>query len=311
MTEFQQTVINALLSARDNFSGSDATFAKQMGINPSVYSRIKNGETANRLLSDANFISMARKLNISANSRKWVPARTEVFNMIEEDILFCKENSKGRIMVDDCAIGKTFSARYLSRQLQDCFYIDASQAKSKQLFVRLIARTLGLDYNGKYADVKADIKYYLTTLPGPMIIIDEAGDLDYGAFLDLKEMWNATEGLCGWYMMGADGLRAKIDKGIRNKKVGFREIFSRYSEKYTTVSPTDRHERTNFYNKLIRDVITANMSDPDPATIDQIVRKCLSNDGTGNIGGLRRAESLVILFARDKMQQAQITELTA
>ena len=57
----------------------------------------------------------------------------------------------------------------------------------------------------------------------------------------------APEGSCGWYMLGADGLRDKISKGIKNKKVGYREIFARYGDKYTTLVPIDRNEKIQFY----------------------------------------------------------------
>lgn len=129
-------------------------------------------------------------------------------------------------------------------------------------------------------------------LPQPVVIIDEAGDLEYEAFLELKELWNATEGACGWYMMGAEGLRAKIQRGIEHKRVGFAEIFSRYSERYTTIVPTDRQERYQFYRKLIADVLSVNMN--DTKELNNIVRRCLTTDGS-TVGGLRRAESLLIL----------------
>jgi DNA transposition AAA+ family ATPase len=290
--EFKKQVVQALLEQRGRFDGSDAAFAKQWSINNSVYSRIKNGETEG-LLKDTQWLSLGRELGVSNNERKWNMVRTDVFNTIEEDIMFCQQYSKGKICVDDCGIGKTFSAKYLSRTLRNCFYVDASQAKTKQLFIRLIARTIGVDHQGKYADVKANIKYYLKMLQQPLVIIDEAGDLDYPAFLELKELWNATENVCGWYMMGADGLREKIDRGIRSKKVGYRELFSRYSERYTTTVPTDRQEKLKFYQKLITDVLSGNME--DKSQLSDIVRRCLTQDVSGQIGGLRRAESLLIL----------------
>jgi len=290
---FKQQALAALLQDRKNYDGTDAAFAKKWNINSSVYSQIKNGAPTEGLLKDSHWIHIGRELGISTSERQWIMARTEVFNMIEEDILFCKEHSKGKICVDDCGIGKTFSAKYLSRTLKNCFYVDASQAKSKQLFIRLIARTLGIDSTGKYIQVKADLKYYIKMLPQPIIIIDEAGDLEYTAFLELKELWNATESACGWYLMGADGLRSKITKGIHNKKVGFRELFSRYSERYTTIVPTDRNEKANFYKNLITQVLSVNM--PNKSKLNDIVRRCLTTDDTGNIGGLRRAESLLII----------------
>jgi hypothetical protein len=295
--KFKQEVIEALQAVRQNFDGSDSAFAKQWDINASVYSRLKNGETEG-LLQSTQWLNLGRQLNVSINERKWNMARTAVFNTIEREVKFCQENAKGRICVDDCGIGKTFSAKYLSLTLKNCFYVDASQAKTRQLFIRLIAKTIGLDHTGKYAEVKALIKYYLQQLPNPVIIIDEAGDLDYTAFLELKELWNATENACGWYLMGADGLREKITKGIRNKKVGYRELFSRYSENYTTTVPRDHQDRLHWYEQLITDVLMVNVE--DKSLIQGIVKKSITKDPSGSIGGLRRAESLLIIEQRKK-----------
>ena len=293
--DFKKQALAALLEARKNYDGSDAAFAKQWSINGSVFSRIKNGDALDGLLRDQQWLHIGRELNISLSDRKWNMARTDVFTMIEEDVTFCKQFAKGKICVDDCGIGKTFAAKYLSRTIKNCFYVDASQAKTKQLFVRLIAKTIGVESQGKYAEVKANIKYYIKMLPMPIVIIDEAGDLEYNAFLELKELWNATEGACGWYLIGADGLRAKISRGINCKKVGYRELFSRYSERYTTVVPTDRQEKVSFYRKLITEVLTVNM--PNKSKLNDILRRCLTTDDNGNIGGLRRAESLLILHS--------------
>ena len=291
---FKAKVIDALLELRNNYDGSDGAFAKQWSINASVYSRIKKGET-DGLLKDTQWLNLGRELDVSLTEKKWKMAKTDVYVIVKEDIDFCKKYAKAKICVDECGIGKTYSAKYIARNIKNCFYVDASQAKTKQLFIRLIARTIGLDHNGKYADLKANIKYYLKMLPEPIIIIDEAGDLEYPAFLELKELWNTTEGACGWYMIGADGLREKINRGIRSKKVGYRELFSRYSERYTTIVPTQRSERLSFYRKLITDVLTVNMA--DKAKLQEIVKRCLTEDTEGNIGGLRRAESLLILHS--------------
>jgi hypothetical protein len=292
-TQQKQLIITALLEQRKNFDGTDQQFAKQWDINYSVFSRLKNEQSFDGLLREAQWLNLGRELDVDVQQRKWNAARTEVFNAIEQDVIFCKDNAKAMICVDDCGIGKTFTAKYLSRTVKNCFYIDASQAKTKQVFIRLIAKTIGVDDKDKYVRVKANIKYALRMLPNPIVIIDEAGDLEHNAFLELKELWNATDKTCGWYMMGADGLRAKIERGIQNKKVGYKELFSRYSERFTTIVPIDRNEKISFYKKLITDVLTVNMS--NKTKLNDIVKRCLVNDDDGNIGGLRRAESLLIL----------------
>jgi len=293
--DFKNKVVDALMGQRKNFGGSDAMFAKQWGLSASVFSRLKKGELTG-LVRDSQWLNMGRELGVSTTQRKWNTAKTDVFTIIEEDILFCRQYSKSRICVDDCGIGKTYTAKYLSRTLKNCFYVDASQGKTRRQFIKLVAKAIGIDTNDKYDNIKANVKYYLRTIETPVVIVDEAGDLDYGAFMDLKELWNGTENACAWYLMGADGLRRKIERGISNQKVGYREMFSRMSERFTQPVPVGKEARVAFYKKLITDVLKANMS--DTAELNSIVKRCLVMDHGGDIGGLRRAESLLILNQR-------------
>jgi len=291
--DLKDRIVEEMLSKRDNYTGTDAAYATSLGINKTVYSTLKSGKREG-LLPAAKWLNLARQLDIPLSDRKWNIARTAVFNRIEEDILFCKEYSKSMIFVDDCGIGKTFTGKYMARKLENCFYIDGSQCKTSRALTRALAKVLGVDSTGKLDAMKADIKYCLGYLGKPIIIIDEAGDLNQDAWLDLKEYWNAADGFCGWYFMGAQGLRARINRGRRNKRVGFAEMFSRLSENYGTIVPGDKHEKIEFYRKLITDVLSVNMS--DPTQLDPILKRCLTVDKeTGHIGGLRRAESLLIL----------------
>ena len=291
--QFKTNVVKALLDVRKNYTGSDAAFATQWGINSSVFSLLKNKDIYDGLLRDSQWLNLGRELNVNLTERKWNMANTEVFRYIQEQVLFCKENAKAMVLVDDCAIGKTFTGKYLSKTIENCFYIDCSQATGMRDFIRAFAKAIGVEAVGKYADIKANIKYYLRQMPAPVVILDEAGDLEYRTFLMLKEFWNATDGYCGWYMMGADGLRNKMERGIRGMKVGYREIFSRYSNKYRKVVPTDKQEKLGFYRNLITDVLSANCK--DKAKVAELTKKCLATDAEDGIGGLRRAESLLIL----------------
>lgn len=295
--EFKLQIIDALHERRKLYEGSNASFAKTFGISAAVYSRMTNGEHMG-LLRTTQWIMMAHELGLTIENRKWVTARTDVTTAIEEDVLFCKAHAKSMMFVDDCEIGKTHTCKVLSRTIKNCFYVDASQAKTKQAFIRLLAKTVGGESKGRYIEVKETLKFYLKSLSKPVVIIDEAGDLEYEAFLELKELWNSTENYCGWYITGADGLRKKIENGITAKKVGFAEIFSRFSGKFSTIVPTGRQDRIDFYRKLITDVLNANNCPAD--LLNTIVNKCLANDSNGHIGGLRRAESLLILLSNQE-----------
>jgi hypothetical protein len=296
--EFKVEVVGALLENRKNFDGSDSMFARQFGVNNSVFSRLKNGQIEG-LLKDGQWLEIGRRLNVTINKRQWNAVRTEVFEKIEEEILFCKTYGKSKMFVDECEIGKSFTAKYLSRKLKNCFYIDCSQTPTKREFIKKLAHTLGLESVGTYTEIVDNIKYYLHVLPQPMLIIDEAGDLEYKAFLTIKGLWNATENICGWYIMGADGLQKQFERGISNKKVGYRELFSRFSGKPSSIVPPDQSSKLTFYRNLITEVLSAQTN--DKKAIELIVKKCLVQQD-GYIGGLRRAESLLILYQREEIK---------
>lgn len=284
--------VEALKEAANNYGGTATQFARKYGMSASVWSEIKNGRTEQKL-SPQKWLNIASMLGVSESDRVWKMARTDVYEAISEGVNACKEFGWGMIFVDKCAIGKTYSAKYLAKTLKNCFYVDGSQCKTKILFARMLAQTIGVDSSGRYIDVKLRVKNALNYLEKPVVIIDEAGDLEYNAFLDLKEYYNATEGSCGWYMMGANGLRKKISDGISRESVGFEEIFSRFSDTYAHVVPTDKDEKYEFYRRLLTAVLSVNMK--DKTNLQKLVNQCL-NVSTGNeITGLRRAEKMLLL----------------
>lgn len=292
--DFKNKVVAALKEVRKLYGGSDAAFAKQWSINGSVWSRIKNGETEG-LIKDDQWINLGRELDVNGGGHELIKAETEVFEAIKNDIEFCKEHSQAIILIDDCGIGKSFTGKYLSKTLPNCFYIDLSQCGNKEAFVRTLGKAIGVDHSDGILKVIGRIKYCLSVLTKPMIIIDEGGDINKSIVLLLKELWNSTDGICGWYMMGADGFRSAIERGIRNCVAGYLEFFNRYGNKFMKVIPVDHHEKIAFYKKLITDVLSVNVS--DKSQINQLVKSCLTSDADGKIGGLRKAKTLLILRA--------------
>lgn len=223
--DFKKKTVVALIEARQRYNHKTAEFCTKYKISPSVWSRLQGGEIEGLLTVD-KWVAISQKLGVNQNERQWNLARTDVFTTIEEDILFCQVHSKSLMCVDDCGIGKTFTATYLCRTLSNCFYIDSSQSKGKIDFVKALAKEIGVSASGKTSEIKDNIKYVLRNLPKPIVIIDEAGDMNPPTLLEVKELWNATEGVCGWYMMGAEGLKRNMDRGMQNKKPGFRKFLA-------------------------------------------------------------------------------------
>ena len=276
-TDIKNKILAAVKANRANYP-SDAKHAASLGITTSVYSAVKNGQT-DRVLSDANWISIARKLGVSLRGEiEWKIAKTPTYQFITAQLETYQSSGISAIMCDLPNIGKTFTARHYVKTHANAVYVDCSQVKTKLKLVRKIANEFGVDSKGRYADVYDDLVYYLRSIDRPVIILDEAGDLQYEAFLELKALWNATERCCAWYMMGADGLKEKINRSIECKKVGYTEMLSRYGDRYSKVTPDDSKERTKFLIEQAR--IVAKLNAPEGIDAGEIARK--------TAGGLRR-----------------------
>lgn len=275
--DIKTRIIEAIKANRENYP-SDAKHAAALGINTAVYSAVKNGQT-DKVLSDASWIAIARRLDVELRSKiEWKAAKTPTYLYIMAQLEFSQNSCTSGILCDIPNIGKTFTARLYASSHKNAVYIDCSQVKTKLKLVRKIAKEFGVNSNGRYSDVYDDLVFYLRSIDQPLIILDEAGDLQYEAFLELKALWNATERCCAWYMMGADGLKEKINRSIECKKVGYTEMLSRYGDRYSKVTPDDGKEREKFLREQAH--IVAKLNAPEGTDIKAIVLKTQ--------GGLRR-----------------------
>ena len=243
--EVKQRIAAAIASDRENYP-SDNRHATALGISASVYNAIKRGNY-DRQVSDAGWVGLARRLGVQLRAEMpWTAAKTPTYVFISKQLEACQTSGLSAILCDMPNIGKTFTAKAYVGQHRNAVYVDCSQVKTKLKLVRHIAKEFGVGANGRYSDVYADLVAYLRTIDTPLIVLDEAGDLQYEAFLELKALWNATERCCAWYMMGADGLKEKINRAIEGKKVGYTEMLSRYGDTYSRVTPDDARERDKF-----------------------------------------------------------------
>ncbi len=257
ITEVKKQKILLAIEERLTKYPSANKFAAYLGISAAQLSRVRKGEE--QVLSEANWISIARKLGVELRENEsWKTARTPAFEFIYTQIEMCQENSLSVLLCDVADIGKTYTAKVYAREHKNVAYIDCSQVKSKQRLIRKIAQEFGLGATGRYVDIYEDLVYYIKTLENPMIILDEAGDLDYAAFLELKALWNATEHCVGWYMMGADGLRAKIERNLGIKKVGYTELFSRFGSRYQKITPEGKESLESFRLEQVAAIGKAN-----------------------------------------------------
>lgn len=306
-------IFSAIISERKLFEGNDTSYSKKLGLNTAIFNRIKKGETE-RLISDSKLLQIGKILGVNNDSNEIKTANTAVYKKIENGIHQCKEHSIALILCDEPEIGKTHCAKKVSKSIPNAFYIDCSQNKTKQLLIRNIAKTIGIDSTGKYVDVKELLKYSINLIEKPIIILDDAGYLEMSAFIEIIELWNYWEDNCGWYMIGDDTLKGKIKRAIKNNVVGFRAFLSRFNNSFQNITPPTKDQRIEFYSSLVSDFLHINLPQEEQYRIGELIPKIVGIDLTQNIkdvqknkdreemeviGALRRAKTFLKLIRKE------------
>ena len=70
----------------------------------------------------------------------------------------------------------------------------------------------------------------------PLIILDEADKLSDSVLYFFITLYNQLEDVCGLVLMATDYLKKRIEKGVRNCKKGYKEIYSRIGRKFICVA---------------------------------------------------------------------------
>jgi hypothetical protein len=276
-----------------------------LGINAAQYSRIKNGDTE-KVLSEAQWMSIARRLGVSTDGAiEWKTANTPIFQFVSAQLGICQDRSLSAILCDRSDIGKTFVARQYVKNNRNAVYIDCSQpeSKTKTGLVKSIAKEFGLGNAGWYMAVYGEVVSHLKTSQKPLVILDEAGDLDYEALKLVKALWNATEYACGWYMMGADGLRSKMQRGINSETVGYTELFTRFGTRYGKI-PTAGRSIEEFLQVSAAMIIKVNA--PEGTDVNKVLRATMGEED--GIPSLRRIykELSKIWLDESRQKSAQV-----
>uniref|UniRef100_UPI00321624D7 AAA family ATPase n=1 Tax=uncultured Draconibacterium sp. TaxID=1573823 RepID=UPI00321624D7 len=255
--EVKQLIIDRL-KERESIEGSRQNVCRKYDLRPDILSRMLNGET-DKVLSVQRWLRLARRFDIPLNNEvKIETAQTPTFKHIWAQLEFAQEHSVSGMLCDRADIGKTHTATLYARQGKNVVYIDCAQCKSSQAFIRALAKGFGLEHTGSLRMVRDDLFDYVKTVDKPLVILDEFGDLSLGAYMEFKAFWNATDHYCGFYAMGANGLRRKIENNISKNIIGFEEIFSRLGNKFQRITPQDTYSFKKFQDKQMIQIAKAN-----------------------------------------------------
>ncbi len=293
----KQAIADLVLAdfAASIYKESGQKYAQSIGMDKADISNIKNSDKWN-LIGPAKWVKLARHVNFQRGAQAaWVSADTSVKRYLFMQLDMCKNEGLTGIMVDSAGIGKTHAAKVYANQYEEAYYIDCSIIPSKAAFIRGLGKAVGVGGEGKLNEIIENVIFVLRQTDKPILVFDEAGDLEHAALLILKRLYNALEGVCGMYMIGADGLKSKLQRGISNKKLGFVEIFSRFGKKFSSALPEKLDDRVKYLSSMAREIaITNGVS--EEADLQRIYTG-LTSDG---VGDMRKVQRMILGIKKNK-----------
>lgn len=272
-----------------NSGFNQSEYAQTLGFKAEDMSNLfkKNWLKNSSLIGINKWVRFARIVGFNKHSdMEWVTTETEVYTYIKNQLGACQRESLTAILVDEAGIGKTWACKAYQRNNKAVFYIDGSVSGTKNSFVRALGRAVGVGDHGKVEDVLNDAIYALESMDRPLVILDEAGDLDTKTLLVLKRIYNALDTVCGFYMVGADGLKHSLERGIRHKKLGYVELFSRYGKELKKILPVLANDRHQVLKEMASDIALANGIEKN--AVEHIVISLSKAQGFGDMRGVKR-----------------------
>lgn len=227
-----------LLEACSRSGMSQGRYALSVGLSKSDISNLKQGKWLDKphLIGERKWVRIACIVGYEKREvMRWHTAPTEVFEFITAQLTDIQAFSMASILVDAPGIGKTHAAKEYVKNNPNAFYINCSLTPTKHAFMRAFCQLVGVEDVGSLHAQWEEALYTIAQLDKPVMVIDEAGDLENRSILLLKRMYNELEGRCGLYLIGSDGLRNKIQRGIRHMVQGYTEFFSRFGNKYSSI----------------------------------------------------------------------------
>ena len=191
----------------------------------------------------------------------------------------------------EAGCGKSTAAREYLQGHRETFYILCSEDMKRADFVREIARTAGIRTEGcNIREMWCLILDGLIQMDRPLLVFDEADKLTEPVFHYFISLYNKLEERCGVVFLSTDYIVKRVTNGLRYRKPGYKEFYSRIGRKFYGLEPADAGD--------VYVICTAN-GVTERADIDSVIREAADSDFD-----LRRVRKAVHKVKRMKAERA-------
>lgn len=233
---------------RENLRAYTARYASQnkassslKSVSVAVISKVLNGKYDN--ISDEMWRNIASQVGSRAKETGWQVVETSAYQEIRYALDDAQHWRNVTWVVGEAGCGKTTAARLYTEENRDVFYILCSEDMKKGDFVREIAQKAGIRTEGhNIREVWNLILDDIIQMERPLLIFDEADKLTEPVFHYFISMYNKLEDKCGIVFMSTDYIKRRIERGLRYRKPGYKEFYSRIGRKYFELEETTAND---------------------------------------------------------------------
>lgn len=273
LTDQQKTtIVSRMLDyvAQMDTTGDSKTYsrnklARDAKVNPAYLDAMITGMTTgqfsfnNTVIKDAYFIRIAQLVGYEMDNKYWRTFETEQFLDIENSFIEAKSGAAVKAVIGSTGTGKTFAVqRMRDKYPAGTFIITCANDLNLRDLVRYIAVEVGVSVGEDMSQsrirkaAEQKIRQLYEYDMKPILVFDEAENLQLPAWGRVKSMYDNLKGMCAFMVLGTPNWYEEIkSKSDRTKGIA-PQIFSRFlsGNKTTVLADAASEEMTNICQEV-------------------------------------------------------------
>lgn len=234
----KQLIADKLRAYVAKYASQNKAVASMKGTSAGTVSNILNSKWEN--ISEDMWRKVSDQVkSVGDKDGGWQIVETQAFHDITLALRDAQDYKNVTWVVGEAGSGKTTTARIFGEENKEVFYILCSEDLHKGDFVREIATKMGIRTDGyTVRELWMTIQDELIQMDAPLLVFDEADKLIESVFQYFISLYNKIEDKCGVVFLSTDYIKTRISRGLRCKKRGYKEFYSRIGRKYFELEDT-------------------------------------------------------------------------
>lgn len=230
MENSEKKTIQAKLTQFCEIKGSQNKAANALkGVSSATISQVLNDNWD--LITDEMWRKIAAQ--IGHVDYDWVTVKTRAYDRMCKYMSDARRNSLVLAVIGDAGSGKSYAIKQYAAINKNVYHLSCCEHWQRKQFVIELSKAMGLDASGcNVYEIMEDIIIELKKDNKPLIILDEADKLSDQVLYFFISLYNQLEDHAGIILCATEYLKKRIENGVRNKKKGYKEIYSRHGRRF-------------------------------------------------------------------------------